>query len=412
MAGSAAALFAANRGVDVAQVGVTGEMIFASGLLDLMGVHPLEEGKTWLDPWAGIDRLTREAPNHPYARLKKEDIRTAFDEVLSCLQDSGLPYLRRKEKNSEMPTPLGRVKQTYCVPKSMWGGAKALERKRPCLIVGFRELNDFSAELIAASLQHRWPSLRTARLSLGEAGLFNGPPAGEIMARSFESARARERFVQSVLPRLRDAEAIGAPAVLGLTRTNEIIEELEDRLGVAVFEIPTLPISIPGLRLDEAFKRALSSKGVALFQQKRVAAAPRKIGDGFELVIGGPNSRCTLKTKGVVLASGRFWGRGLCADRKGVRETIFDLPVHQPKGRRDWHRKDFVDRRGHPVNRAGLEVDDMFRPLSNSSRPAHDSLFCAGSILAHQDWMRMKCGSGLAVSTAYGAVKAYLKLNA
>jgi hypothetical protein len=31
-------------------------------------------------------------------------------------------------------------------------------------------------------------------------------------------------------------------------------------------------------------------------------------------------------------------------------------------------------------------------------------LFAAGSILAHQDWMRMKCGSGLALSTAYAAV--------
>jgi glycerol-3-phosphate dehydrogenase subunit B len=28
--------------------------------------------------------------------------------------------------------------------------------------------------------------------------------------------------------------------------------------------------------------------------------------------------------------------------------------------------------------------------------------------LAHQDWMRMKCGSGLAIATAYGAVNALL----
>jgi glycerol-3-phosphate dehydrogenase subunit B len=32
-------------------------------------------------------------------------------------------------------------------------------------------------------------------------------------------------------------------------------------------------------------------------------------------------------------------------------------------------------------------------------------LFAAGSILAHQDWMRMKCGSGLAIATAYAAVE-------
>ena len=46
-----------------------------------------------------------------------------------------------------------------------------------------------------------------------------------------------------------------------------------------------------------------------------------------------------------------------------------------------------------------------------SDRPAFKLLFVAGSILAHQDWMRMKCGSGLAIATAYGAVNAFLKLN-
>ena len=42
-------------------------------------------------------------------------------------------------------------------------------------------------------------------------------------------------------------------------------------------------------------------------------------------------------------------------------------------------------------------------------KPVFDNLFAAGSILAHQDWMRMKCGSGLAMATAYAAVDAFLK---
>jgi glycerol-3-phosphate dehydrogenase subunit B len=87
-----------------------------------------------------------------------------------------------------------------------------------------------------------------------------------------------------------------------------------------------------------------------------------------------------------------------------VREPLFDLPVHQPEGRDRWHREEFLDRRGHAVNRAGLEVDSIFRPLDASGRPAHRRLFAAGSILAHQDWMRMKCGSGLAIATAHAAV--------
>jgi glycerol-3-phosphate dehydrogenase subunit B len=66
------------------------------------------------------------------------------------------------------------------------------------------------------------------------------------------------------------------------------------------------------------------------------------------------------------------------------------------------------DPRGHPINRAGLETDAFFRPLDRSGDPAYRNLFAVGSILAHQDWMRMKCGSGLAVSTAFKAVNAFV----
>ncbi len=88
---------------------------------------------------------------------------------------------------------------------------------------------------------------------------------------------------------------------------------------------------------------------------------------------------------------------------------VYILLLHQPENRSEWHHKDFLDLRGHPVNRAGLEIDDLFRPLDSSGGPAFERLFAAGSILAHQDWMRMKCGSGLAISSAYAAVNAYVK---
>ena len=48
MSGMTAALFAANRGLSVALIGWGGEIIFASGLLDLMAVHPVREPIRWL----------------------------------------------------------------------------------------------------------------------------------------------------------------------------------------------------------------------------------------------------------------------------------------------------------------------------------------------------------------------------
>ena len=83
-----------------------------------------------------------------------------------------------------------------------------------------------------------------------------------------------------------------------------------------------------------------------------------------------------------------------------------NLPVTQPEGRGDWHRAELFDPRGHPLNLAGLEVDGQFRPLDEAGGIANPDLYAIGTILAHQDWARMKCGAGVAVASAFVAVEA------
>ena len=144
-----------------------------------------------------------------------------------------------------------------------------------------------------------------------------------------------------------------------------------------------------------------------LFLEQRVTEV-HPLGDGgFALQMAGrPGFQTRLACRSLLMATGRFLGAGLRAERGRIRETLLDLPVFQPQDRRQWHRRDFLDSRGHPVNQAGIETDRHFRPLDASGRPAFANLFAAGSILAHQDWMRMKCGSGLALATALAAVRA------
>ncbi len=409
MAGMAAALFAANRGLSAVQVGMTGGLIFASGLLDLLGVYPLKENKPWDDPWAGMDLLVQDVPNHPYARLKREEIQGAFDEVLSFLEEHGLPYCSQDARNSEVMTPAGTIKRTYCVPKTMWNGVQALKEKRPCLLADFTGLHDFSAHQIVATLRDEWPQLRSARLPFPGPGHVKDLITGEMTALALELSKNQEKLVKDLQPHLKDAQALGVPAIFGLKRTHEIISHFGERIGVPVFEIPTLPISVPGLRLNDTFTRGLFSKGVQSFQQYQVSEVSQTPRGEFQLVIGKNLSKRTIQTKAIILASGRFLGRGLKADRKHVYETIFDLPLYQPADRNEWHRQDFLDPKGHPINRAGVEIDNAFRPVDKAGRPVYQNLFAAGSILAHQDWMRMKCGSGLAIATAYGAVNAFLR---
>lgn len=409
IAGMASAMFAVNRGISTVQVGSTGEIIFSSGLLDLLGVHPVSEKHLWHDPWAGIEAMVQDIPKHPYAFLEMEDIRAAFKELLSFLQEAGLPYCRHMSRNVEMLTSMGTIKSTYCVPKTMWNGVKALEEKSPCLLIDIRKLKGFSARLIADTLRDKWTNLRATRISFpGTSNMTEVYP--EHLANALVLSQNREKLAQIVRPHVKDAQTIGMPAILGLYRSNEVVADLERLIKVPLFEIPTIPPSVPGLRLKEAFERQLRSMGVQYLSQKQVLEVRNGADKNFELYIGNETPEQIVQSKGVILASGRFIGGGLHADRKHIQETIFNLPVHQPKHRIDWHYKNFLDPKGHSINRAGLEIDDAFRPLNGNGRPAFETLFAAGSILAHQDWKRMKCGSGLGIATAFAAVNSFVRL--
>lgn len=401
MAGMAAALFASEKKIDTVQVGVTGEINFSSGLLDLLGVHPVAEGIRWADPWDGIEQLVRDEPNHPYGLMSADQIQTAMDRCLAFLEKSGLPYRTQGRGNAKIVTPAGTVKTTYAVPRSMFAGVKALADGTPALLVDFEGLKGFSARQIMSSLGALWPTLRRVRIPFPGS---RGELYTEHAARALDVETHRKPLADAIKPHIGACRAVGLPAILGIYRTNDILEELQARLGVPVFEVPTMVPAITGLRLRETFERHLPRLGVQAFYQQKVLEAEVLADGSFRFLVGHEAPRLQVRSEKTVMASGRFFGKGLRADRLGIRETIFNLPVDQPAERRMWHRKDLLHSDGHPINRAGLTVDARFRPTDQGGQVIHHGLHVAGSILAHQDWIRQKCGSGISIATAFGAV--------
>lgn len=407
MTGMAAALFAALRGIDTVQVGMTSELNFASGLLDLMGVCPSDPTRVYDDPWQAIDALVTEHPAHPYGRLQPADMRAAFTSLLQFLEQNGLPYFCSPERNLRLITPIGTEKTTYAIPRSCFHGIKALADKAGCLIVDFKGLKGFSAVQISQSLSARWPQLKPCRLEF--PGSRPGDLYPEQMALLLEAPENRTLLAEAIRPHLSNASYVALPAVLGLYRPYTVFNELQKLLEKPLFEIPTMPPAISGIRLRHVFEQNLPGRDVRLFAQQKVLRVLRHEHNRIELEIGFQEPNAIVHARGAILASGRFFGRGLEADRRAVRETIFDLPVHQPSNRAGWHTKGLFDHGGHPINRAGVETDKHLRPTNKNGQVILPNLFAAGSILAHQDWVRMKCGSGLAITTAYSAVKHFAR---
>jgi glycerol-3-phosphate dehydrogenase subunit B len=225
------------------------------------------------------------------------------------------------------------------------------------------------------------------------------------MARQLELPRYLDPLAARIKPHLKDARVVGLPAILGVHKNPEVTFSLAEMLGVPVFEIPTMPPGVSGLRLKELFGARIPEMGVRLFREKRVSAVRPEKNGSFTLTIGRGVGEETVRADRVIFAGGRFLGKGLLAVEAGIREPLFNLPVFQPRSRNRWHRRYFLDPRGHRINRAGLETDATFRPLDEKGLPAFKNLYAVGSILAHQDWMRQKCGSSLAIATAFAAVE-------
>ena len=405
MAGTAAALFAARRGIATVQAGLTGETLYASGLFDLYGVAHGSNRELIDNPWQGLKQLKQNYPQHPYCHLSTRQIRSAMDLLTGFLGDAGHPYTGFPNKNARLITPVGTIKRTFRMPETMWAGVQALEAKAPSLIVDILGLRGFSAVQIVSTLKPSWPDLQAASIDLPWENRL-GPKYAEHIARSLEVEAARQELAEAIRPHLGQAEYVGLPAILGIHDTGSVHLDLQQMLGRPVFEIPTMPPAISGIRLKEAFDIHVPQLGVKSFYHHTVFSIDRRADGCFAIELGRTEPETIVTAESVLLATGRFLGKGLVAERSGIRETLLDLPVCQPENRSCWHRDHFLDSQGHAINLAGIEVDDRFRPVNAAGQVVYDNLYAAGSILAHQDWIRTKSGTGIAVATAYGAVEA------
>lgn len=400
ISGCAATLFALNRGIKVTQIGNTGALAFTSGYLDLLGV---QDGSIISSPWSALDRLRTTEPEHPYCRMSRQTIETAFAEFVDALDEMGLCYTRPGENNHMALLPIGAVKPTFCIPETMRQGGEAMARQARTLIIDFEGLQGFSGREIAQNLSDKWPQLGVATLAFPEmesdAALY-----AEVMARSLEVPTTLDALAQSIKAVAGDAEVIALPAILGIHRPDEVHQRLQQLVGLPVFEIPTIPPGVAGIRLRELLEQQLHERGADIVSQYKVKQVSFKNShvelsyeDHFGLVI--------IKAQTALLASGRFLSGGLNADRRQIRESLLNLPVQQPASRDDWFHESYFDPAGHAVNRTGVEVNNEFQVVDLNQQVIDPRLYASGIVLANQDWIRQRSGAGIALASAYQAVQ-------
>ena len=405
MAGLAGAVFAANRGINTILVGGAGAFEYASGLLDLWGLTHPDNGYC-KDPWQDLAQIQASRHFHPFSKICPSTIETAFEELTDVLGQNDLAYAGLPRENSQIITAFGTAKPTFRYPVTMAHNVTAFRDKNPTLLLDFNGLREFRARFVQQVLSSTWQNIRIAAIDFPQMS-GRSELVTPLMAQAMETEQVQDKFAAAVRPQLKGEQFIGVPAILGINTADKIRKRLEGLLGVNLFEIPTSPISVPGIRLKESFKKALEDTCVTRLPDQRVLLASQNPGKDFVLETHTHSGirAARIQAGTCLLATGRFLSKGLISDRKGITEPLFNLRVDQPTDREHWHAASYFDPKGHAVNLAGITTDERFRPLGRKNLPAHEKLYAAGSILAGQDWMRTRSGAGLSIATAFSAIE-------
>ncbi|MFW6017698.1 MAG: glycerol-3-phosphate dehydrogenase subunit GlpB [Halapricum sp.] len=423
LAGVASAVAAAREGADVRLLAHKKSTLRqASGLIDGLGYVPprtprgdhaeylsqeRQDVRTVRDergdyqgplrtPYEGFDALPAD---HPYSILGPDALRDGlalFDDLV------GEMYVgSHTERNALVPTFGGTVKPTARYPKSAAAGLASDER--PMLLVGFRSLTEFDAGMVADQLAASGVPFDVRGVEVAFAEPFPTDVKLTRIVRAFDhdevidGTPARRALAASVEPHVENAERIGFPAVLGDDAAAAVREDLGDRLGADVFEIPMGPPSVPGLRLEDQLFEALDADGVRL-ETGVPAVGYEAAGDAVEsVIVDRMGSDVPYAADAVVLATGGLVGKGLNSDREAVWEPIFDCHVPHPADRYDWFVDDaFGDQ---PYARFGVQPDASMRPLDADGQPEFGNLFAAGAVVGGADVAREKSASGVSLAT-------------
>ena len=416
LTGLLAAYTAARAGLRVRVIAKgMGTTHWHAGTIDLLGYLPGEQNP--VSDW--VEAVPELPAAHPYRLLGVDAIRTAMFEFQRLVAAAGLPYESaagpvpagvsggsggQDGRNTLLISPVGAPRPVYLAPAAQ--RPANLEDVRPVVIVGLAGMPDFYPALIAENLLRLGHRARSATLPLDKLTTWRDNSPLQL-ARRLDEPAAQASLAEMVADAA-SGERVGLPAVLGLHGHASICARLQEATAErAFFEIPTLPPSVPGLRLYKVLHERLAGLGVRVETGMEVCGFGAD-GRRIQWVESETGSRPLRHgARNFLLATGGILGGGILGERSGrVREVVFDLPLTAPEARSQWLRPLFLDNRGHPVFQGGVAVDTRFQPLDKSGAPVYDNLWAAGSVLAHTDPIRERSREGIAIATAYAAARA------
>lgn len=297
IAGITSAAAAAGRGLRVALVSTgPGSFVLGAGCVE---VQNMDRGMPSLDEAMGFFRN--------------------LTELAGCGFRGGLGEVRY------IPTILGSFQTVSLAPFYMWSGEP--EAAAQVAVVGIKGLSSFDSNFVAERLVYHAGLLGRGSTYVAreiELSIAEGTVAGTLQFgnRFDRDARFRAELCDALRPIAAKASLIILPGILGLKSGQEEIEGLEKELGCLLCELPTLPPSVPGMRLFNRLEARLRRAGVEFFTGFPIQKLQIENARCKGVLLDTPARPLRLSSESLILATGPFSGRLLGNHSFGVNGDL------------------------------------------------------------------------------------------
>lgn len=377
---------------------------FSSGALDLLACLP--DGQPVDRPLDALAELARQAPRHPYSLMGRENVTALLPQVQTLLTHSSISMLGDYQKNHLRMTPLGKFRPCWLSPpdSAVRGLPVAGDWARP-LVAGIEGFLDFQSRIVAGTLQAQGIVARSDDLKLPVLDRLRRNPSefrAVNISRVLDRPENQAALAEELTVLASGNDGVIMPACFGLDSPS-VLAGLSELVGKPVRLLPTLPPSVPGLRLHQALLRRFRQLGGIVMPGDRVERAMQ---DASGMALYTRNHQdIPLRAGHVVLASGSFFSNGLSARFDKVIEPVFGLDVRFEAYREAWSRQDVFA--AQPYMQFGVIADEYLHPRIGGKTA--DNLYAVGAVLEGFDPITQGCGAGVSMLSALYAADLILK---
>lgn len=378
---------------------------FASGSLDLLSRMP--DGSAVENINENLTALCTALPAHPYSLLGAEKVIAKAQDFERLANALNLDLIGSSEKNHWRVTGLGSLRGAWLSPNSVptVQGNETFPHKR-IAVLGIEGYHDFQPQLLAANLVLN-PQFAHCEVT---SGFLNIPQLDELRqsAREFRSVNiaqllehklAFNDLVSEIIESAQGVNAVLLPACFGL-ENQEFMNALRDATKLALFELPTLPPSLLGMRQRIQLRRKFESLGGLMingdsalnahFEDDRVHCIKTRLLEDEEIIADN-----------FVLAAGSFFSKGLVSEFDKIYEPVFESDIIGVEGFNDKNRFSWTNHRfanPQPYQSAGVAINEHCQVQKCGQFLAN--LYATGNVIGGFNALELGCGSGVAVVTA------------